>query len=200
MTLTAESTALLVIDMQNGFLDANGSMAKIGMPYEQLVPAIDGTRRLIDAARAADVPIIYTRYSYLSGFADGGILAYELMPAMRDVDALLAGTWDADVVDALAPQPGDLVIDKSRPSSFYGTQLEPILTSLGVRNLIMCGVTTNICVETTARDAGQRDYHVHVVGDACAEYDPARHDHALNTIGFTFGWTNTVDEVVAALS
>lgn len=196
MTLTREGTALLVIDMQNGFLDPKGSMAAIGMPSDQLVPAIAGTQRLIEAARAANVPIIFTRYSYLPGYADGGILPNELVPAMREVDALIAGSWDAAVADAVAPAEGEIVIDKARPSSFYGTQLEPILTSLGVRNLVMCGVTTNICVETTARDAGQRDYRVHVASDATAEYEQARHDHALTTIGFTFGWVNTVDEIV----
>ena len=116
---------------------------------------------------------------------------------MRESNALIAGSWDAEIVAELAPQPGDVVIDKSRPSAFYGTQLEPVLTSLGVRNLVMAGVTTNICVETTARDAGQRDYHVHVVSDATAEFEKERHDHALGTLGFMFGWVNTVDEVLA---
>ena len=96
------------------------------------------------------------------------------------------------------PAAGDIVIDKARPSSFYGTRLEPVLTNLGVRSLVLCGVTTNICVEGTARDAGQRDYRVHVVSDATAEFEQARHDHALNTIGFTFGWVNTVEDVRAA--
>ncbi|MCD9198715.1 cysteine hydrolase family protein [Aeromicrobium wangtongii] len=198
MTLTRDASALLVIDMQNGFLDPKGSMAAIGMPTDQLQPSIEGTQRLIEAARAAGVPVIFTRYQYMAGYADGGILPNELVPAMRDADALLAGSWDADVADAVAPLDGEVIIDKARPSSFYGTQLEPVLTGLGVRNLVLCGVTTNICVETTARDAGQRDYRVHVVADACAEFEQARHDHALNTIGFTFGWVNTVDEVVQA--
>lgn len=196
MTLTREATALLVIDMQNGFLDAKGSMAQIGMPSDQLMPAIAGTQRLLEAARAANVPVIFTRYSYMPGYADGGILPNELVPAMREVDALVAGSWDADVADVVAPAEGEIVIDKARPSSFYGTQLEPILTGLGIRNIVMCGVTTNICVETTARDAGQRDYRVHVASDATAEYEQARHDHALTTIGFTFGWVNTVDEII----
>ncbi|MCL3819627.1 cysteine hydrolase family protein [Aeromicrobium wangtongii] len=198
MTLTRDASALLVIDMQNGFLDAKGSMAAIGMPADQLQPSIAGTQRLIESARAAGVPVIFTRYQYMPGYADGGILPNELVPAMREADALVTGTWDAEVADVVAPREGEVIIDKARPSSFYGTQLEPVLTSLGVRNLVLCGVTTNICVETTARDAGQRDYRVHVISDACAEYEQARHEHALNTIGFTFGWVNTVDEVVQA--
>lgn len=196
MSIPRTGTALMIIDMQNGFLDEKGSMAAIGMPHDALLPAIEGCRRLIDSARAADVPVIYTRYVYLPDYSDGGLLPNEMLPAMREVNALVKGTWDAEVIPDLAPLDGDIVIDKSRPSSFYGTQLEPVLTSLGVRNLVMAGVTTNVCVETTARDAGQRDYRVHVVSDASAEYEEARHDHALTTIGFIFGRVATVDEVL----
>ncbi|MEO9198752.1 MAG: isochorismatase family cysteine hydrolase [Antricoccus sp.] len=198
MTLTREHTALMVIDMQNGFLDPKGSMAAIGMPYAELLPAVSGTQRVVAAAHAAGVPVIFTRYVYMPDYSDGGILPNLLLPAIREIDALANGSWDAEVVPRLAPRPRDVVIDKSRPSAFYGTQLEPVLTGLGIRNLILTGVTTNICVETTARDAGQRDYHVHVVSDATAEYEKARHDHALNTIGLAFGWVNTVDEILAA--
>lgn len=200
MTLSRHDTALMVIDMQNGFMDEKGSMAEIGMPYTELQPALKGTAALVAAAREADIPIIYTRYVYMADYSDGGLLPNMLVPAMREVDALKVGSWDADVIDELQPHDGDVIIDKARPSAFYGTRLEPVLTSLGVRNLVLTGVTTNICVETTARDAGQRDYHVHVVSDATAEYEQARHDHALNTIGFTFGWVNTVDEVKTAWS
>lgn len=200
MTLSTEGTALLVVDMQNGFLDAQGSMARIGMPHEALTTALPGCERLVALAREAGVPVIFTRYVYQPGFADGGLLPNEKVPDMKGVDALIVGTWDAEITPSLTPEPGDVVIDKSRPSSFYGTQLEPVLTSQGIRTLVICGVTTNICVETTARDAGQRDYRVHVPSDAVAEYDPVRNDVALGTIGFAFGWVTTVDEVAAAWS
>jgi len=196
MSIPRTGTALMVIDMQNGFLHGKGSMAAIGMPHEALVPAVPGCRRLVEGARAAGVPVIYTRYVYLPDYSDGGLLPNEYLPAMREVNALVKGTWDGEVVDELTPQDGDIVIDKSRPSSFYGTQLEPVLTSLEVRHLVMAGVTTNVCVETTARDAGQRDYRVHVVSDATAEYEPERHDHALGTIGFLFGRVTTIDDVL----
>lgn len=198
MTLTRERSALLVVDMQNGFLEPGGSMARIGLPTAELRDkALPGTTTLIAAAREAGVPVIYTRYVYLPGYRDGGLVPHLLVPAMREHEALLADTWDAAVVDELAPRAGDTVIDKSRPSAFYGTQLEPVLTSLDIRNLVLAGVTTNVCVESTARDAGQRDYHVHVVSDASAEWDDARHEHALGVIGFIFGWVNTVQEVLS---
>lgn len=198
MTLSRSATALVVIDMQNGFLDQKGSMAKIGLPYQELQGAVEGCSRLVEAAHQAQVPVIYTRYVYEPGFTDGGLLPTELVPAMKDVNSLVRGTWDAEITSALAPHENEIVIDKSRPSSFYGTRLEPFLTSLGIHSLVLAGVTTNICVETTARDAGQRDYRTYVVSDATAEYEKARHDHALNTIAFTFGWVTTVDDVISA--
>lgn len=198
MTIRRGDTALLVIDMQNSFLAEKGSMAAIGMPHTELQPAVSGCVRLSEAARAAGVPVIYTRYVYMPDYSDAGLLPTELIPAMKEVGALTAGSWDADIVDELEPKPGDIIIDKSRPSAFYGTRLEPVLTNLGIRSLIIAGVTTNVCVETTARDAGQRDYRVHVIRDATAEFDPARHEHALTAIGFIFGWVTTVDEVLAA--
>ena len=198
MDITREKTALLVIDMQNGFTEPGGSMAKIGLPYQELRAAIPGCRKLVDAARKAGVPVIYTRYVFHPGYVDGGILPNHIVPAMKEVGSLAAGTWDAEIIDELAPAEGELVIDKSRPSSFYGTRLEPILDSLGIRSLVICGVTTNICVETTARDAGQRDYYTHVISDATAEFDKDRHEHALTGVGFLFGWVNTVDDVLRA--
>ncbi|WP_141578365.1 cysteine hydrolase family protein [Actinomadura sp. WMMA1423] len=200
MDITREGTALLVIDMQNGFTEAQGSMAAVGLPHEELRRAIPGCRTLVGAARAAGVPVIFTRYVFQPGYADGGVLPNHIVPAMKEVGSLAAGSWDAEIIDELAPAEGEVVIDKSRPSSFYGTRLEPVLTGLGVRSLVICGVTTNICVETTARDAGQRDYFVHVISDATAEFDKDRHEHALTGIGFLFGWIGTVDDAVAAWS
>lgn len=200
MTVPHTDTALMIIDMQNGFLDEKGSLARIGFPHEALQPAVQGCTRLVEAARHAGTPVIWTRYVYAPGLLDGGLLLNELVPAMKEVGSLVDGTWDAEIIPALVPREDEVVIDKSRPSSFYGTRLEPFLTSLGIRSLVLAGVTTNICVETTARDAGQRDYRTYVVSDATAEYDPARHEHALTTIGFTFGWVTTVDDVVKAWS
>ncbi len=198
MTLTKERAALLVVDMQNGFLDDAGSMATIGLPVAELQRAIAGTNTMIVAAREAGVPVIYTRYVYMPDYSDGGIVPNLLVPAIKENNALAQGSWDAEILAELAPRPGDVIIDKSRPSAFYGTQLEPVLTSLDIRNLVITGVTTNVCVETTARDAGQRDYHVHVLSDATAEFEQGRHDHALGVIAFMFGWVNTVDDVLVA--
>ncbi len=200
MEIPRTETALLVIDMQNSFLDPKGAMAVIGLPHEMLVPALPGCVKLVEAAHSAGIPVIFTRYVYMSDYSDGGLLPNQLVPAMREVGALVEGSWDAEIVDELKPKAGDIIIDKARPSAFYGTRLDPVLSNLGIRNLVICGVTTNICVESTARDAGQRDFHVFTVSDATAEFEQSRHEHALNTLGFIFGWLATTDEVVEAWS
>jgi len=195
-----DSSALIIVDMQNGFCHAEGSFAQMGMDIGALSGAIPGCLRLVDLARAAAVPIIYTRYIYRSDYRDGGVLVDEILPALAESKSLAEGSWDAAIVDDLEVQPGDFIVDKNRYSAFYGTRLEPMLTSMGIRDLVIAGVTTNMCVETTARDAGQRDYRVFVAKDACGELDRSRHDTALQTIAFGFGWVTDVDGVEGAWS
>lgn len=198
--ITKNQTALIVVDMQNGFCNSKGSFATMGFDVTPLAAAIPGSVSLVDAAHSANVPVIFTRYVYQPGYIDGGLLADELLPAIKQGGHLAANTWDAEIVDELSPSERDIVIDKSRYSAFYATRLEPVLTSLGIRSLVICGVTTNMCVETTARDASQRDYRTFVVEDATGELDPERHKHALNTIAFGFGWVVNKDEVIKVWS
>ncbi len=198
MLLKKDGTALIVVDMQNGFCHPEGSFAKLGLDVSLLQAAIGGCRRLLDAAHEHGVPRVFTRFVYRPDYRDGGVLIQELMPALKDVRSLEAGTWDGELVDELKPTADDFVIDKNRYSAFYGTGLEPILTSLRVDTVVLAGVTTNMCVETTARDAMQRDYRTFVVGDATGELDQQRHEFALSTLGFGFGRVVNVDDVLGA--
>ncbi len=196
MTPTAGRTALMVIDMQNAFCTDEGSIAKIGLDITMLKAAVQPCRRLIDGARAAGVPVIYTRFIYRADYADGGVLVKYLLPALGESGHLSVGTRDIEIVAALAPRKGDYVVDKNRPSSFYATGLEPILNGLDVDSLVVCGVTTNCCVETTVRDASQRDYKTFVVTDATGELEQERHDFAINTMAFLFADVVTVEDIV----
>lgn len=191
-------TAVIVVDLQNGFCHPEGSFANLGLDSKALAAAVPGSRRVVELARANDVPVIYTRYVYRPDYRDGGVLTDEVMPALAESGSLADGTWDAQLLDELDVRDDDYVIDKNRYSAFYGTRLEPMLTSLQVRDLVLCGVTTNMCVETSARDASQRDYRTFVVGDACGELDPRRHEVALETIDFGFGWVVSADELAEA--
>jgi ureidoacrylate peracid hydrolase len=193
-----DSTALIVVDMQNGFLRQGGSCDRIGLPVARLAAAIEPCQKVVAAARAANVPVIFTRYVYRADFRDGGVLVDEIMPALRECNALVQGSDDAGIVAELEPREGEYVLDKNRPSSFYATPLETWLNGLGVEDLVVCGVTTNCCVETTVRDASQRDYRTFVIADAVAEFDEERHSVALRSMGMLFAHVTDVDEVVAA--
>ena len=124
------------------------------------------------------------------------MLVKYLLPALGELDHLAAGTWDVEIVEELTPQKSDYVVDKNRPSGFYASGLEPILNGLDTDSLVVCGVTTNCCVETTVRDASQRDYKTFVVTDATGELEQERHDFAINTMAFLFAEPVTVDDVL----
>jgi ureidoacrylate peracid hydrolase len=192
---TAEHTALIVVDMQNAFTHTGASLGSGGLDMSRFVRAVPGCRALIDAAHATGALVVLTRYVHLEGHADGqpgtGLDRYQ--PPAENF--LAEGTWDIEIDGRLAPEPGDIVIDKSRPSSFYGTRLEPLLSARKIRTVLVCGVTTNICVETTAREASQRGYDTFVIEDATAEFEQSRHDHAMYTIAFAFGTVATVADV-----
>ena len=204
--LKRDGTALIVVDMQNAYLHPDGSFARLfsksspGVPIDLalLRRSIAGCARLIDSARSAGVPIVYLTYVYRADYKDGGVLIDEINPALRSVGYVADGTWDAEIVDELKPRPGDFIVKKPRYSGFYATQLESVLRSLRVENLVMCGVTTHFCVECTARDAHMRDYRVFIAADTTDEVNEAWKEMALASFGAGFGWVVTVDEVVRA--
>lgn len=195
---TAAKSVLIVVDMQNGFLHERGSCAAAGFPVAEMAPAVEPCRKAIEAARRAGVPVVFTRYTYRADFKDGGFMLREKFPMLADVKALVAGSWDQAVLDELGARPDDFIIDKNRPSSFYGTPLESYLQGLGVEEVVVCGVTTNCCVETTVRDAAQRDFRTFVLTDATAEWEPDRQAGALKTMGILFAHLLTTDQLAAA--
>ena len=155
--------------------------------------------RLLEGARTLGLPVVFTRYAYRPDYADGGILVRYLVPALGRADHLAAGTWDAAILDEFAPRPTEVVVDKNRPSAFYAPAMEAARARLHVDTLVVCGVTTSCCVESTVRDASQRDYKVFVARDAVAEMDEARHDASLATMGLLFADLGSVDDILDAL-
>ena len=193
-------TALLIIDMQNGFISPDGSVARIGFPIERMQAAIGPCVALLGAARAAGMKIAQTRFVYQPELSDGGIMVDEMLPELRREKALVAGSWDADIIDELAPLPGEAVFDKNRPSACLNTGLEAWLQANDIARVIIAGITTSCCVETSVRDLSQRDYHVLIAADACAEYDEERHRVALKTLGLLFARTGDSADIVAEIS
>lgn len=198
MPIARARTALVVVDMQTAFCDPSGSLARLGFPVAPLADAVAPCVRAVGLARAAGVPVIFTRYVWRADYADGGLLANVLMPHLKAEGALVDGSADAAIVPALTPLPGETVIDKNRPSGFFRTRLDEVATAHGLEQMVLCGVTTNCCVESTARDASHRDILPVVLSDATAEMDAARHDGALAAIAMLFGRVATLDELARA--
>lgn len=198
LDLTPEGSALLVVDMQNGMCRPDGSHARLGLDIAMLRGAVKPCRTLVEAARGGGVPVLYSRLVYEPDYSDGGFIVREMMPNIAQARVCQRGSWDAEIVDELAPRPDETVIDKTRMSSFVRTDLEKKLRDRGVVNLVVCGVTTNMCVESTVRDAAQLDFRTFVVADAVGEVDRRRHNAALNAMGFLFAKLVTTRDIVAA--
>ena len=154
---------------------------------------------LITACRSADVPIIFTRYALRADYKDAGLRSVR-GPKFKEINSLVMGTWDSELDPRMDQRLEDYVLDKTRYSSFYNTSLEVILRGLGVDTLIVCGVTTEICVESTIRDAYFRDFKIIVPKDAVAAMDIGRHKGTLATIEFGFGSVTTSAELINDLS
>ncbi len=197
MELKTERTALVVIDMQKAFCADDGSLAVAGIDISNLAGAVAPCRQLLDSARQAGVPVIFTRYVYRADYADGGVVIRYLLPQLKNINSLAEGTEDIEIIDLLAPVEGEFVIDKNRPSAFYATNIDPILNGLDVDSLVVCGVTTNVCVETTVRDASQRDYKVFVVKDATGEIEQLRFDGAIAGMAWMFAKIVEKEDVLA---
>ncbi len=191
---------LLVIDLQRAFCLKDGSVARQGRDISACKEVVDKCKPLVVAARMGNVPVIWTRMVFRPDYADGGVLVHSLRPGMKQVGALRAGTEDAEFVPDLDVRDEDFVIEKARFSAFIGTCLELTLRQLAVQRLFVCGVTTSMCVESTVRDASQRDFNVYVIQDACAELDRMRHEASITAMAFGFAKIVDTEKATAMLS
>ena len=173
---------LLVVDMQNGFCHPEGSFPRIGRGLEGAMEAVGNAAIAVGQARRAGVPVVFTRHVYRPGRADEGAALIRNSPELAGVSGLADGTWDAEVCAELGCAPDDLVVDKVRFDAFQWTSLEPLLRGLGVTALMICGVVTNICVETTARSAFMRDFPVTLLADCCAAKTRRLHELSLEVL------------------
>jgi ureidoacrylate peracid hydrolase len=177
---------LIVVDVQNDFCHQNGSMAKAGQDLSMVQQMVPRLLRLIAEARRVGVPIIYTQAVH-TPWTDSqtwqtrlGTLEVELPRHCRE------NTWGADFYQ-VAPLQDERILVKRRYSAFYGTELDLMLRARGIQTLILTGVATNVCVETTARDGFMRDYHIVFLEDCTAAYDQQQHQAALANVSSFFG-------------
>jgi len=180
--MTADQYALLVVDMQNGFCHPDGSFDRLGRGCEGAMDAVRTAAVAVGQARGAGIPVVFTRHVYRPGRPDEGGALTRNSPDLAEVDGLAAGSWDAEVCAELGCGSDDLVVDKVRFDAFQWTSLEPLLRGLGVTRLMICGVVTNICVESTARSAFMRDFAVTLIEDCCAAKTRRLHELALEVL------------------
>ena len=173
--------ALIVVDMQNGFCHPEGSFSRIGLGLEDAEAAVVNAAMAVKQARRAGIPLIFTRHLYRMGSADQGPALIRDSPALT-ANGLAAGSWDADLVAELDCRPDDLKVDKVRFDAFQWTSLEPLLRGLDVTNLMICGVVTNLCVETTVRSAFMRDLPVTLIEDCCAAKTRRLHELSVEVL------------------
>ncbi len=208
--LTPATCALLIIDMQRDFVEPGGFGEMLGNDVSQLRRAIEPNRRLLAACRAAGMLVMHTREGHRPDLADlphaklvrgGGPTRIGDSGPMGRI--LVRGEAGHDIIPELAPAPGEPVIDKPGKGAFFATDLHAILQNRGITQLIVTGVTTEVCVNTTVREANDRGYDCLVVADCCASYFPEFHDMGLKMIaaqGGIFGWVGQSDDVIGALT
>jgi nicotinamidase-related amidase len=190
MKLRKTKACLLVIDMQNEFLEDDGA---IFFHYgAEIVPNV---KRLIAACREASIPVVFTGHVHEDPAVDGGMTA-EWWPLIKEGRCLIKGSRGAEIYSGLRPRRTDKVIWKHRYSAFYNTDLEIILRGMGVTDLIITGVLTNVCCESTARDAFFHDFRVFFLADATASSEPEFHIATLRNVAYAFAYVVTADQMV----
>lgn len=199
MQLASDRCVLLLIDLQRTFCSPDGELARRGRDITNMRAAAESCTRLAAAARAAHVPVIWTRMMLRPDYADGGRMITDILPHLKTVGALQRGSREVELADGLAVEPGDDVIDKPRNSAMFGTSLEVHLNARRIERVIVGGVTTSMCVETTVRDLGQRDYATFVVREAVGDFDRARHEASLAAMAFGFARVIAERDCIAAL-
>src|SRR5262245_2271720 len=160
-------------------------MAQQGRNVAPLHAAARQCRALAQQARQHAVPVAWTRMVLRPDDADGGLIT-RLRPNLARIGALRHGTTDIELSTEVHAEPEDAIIDKPRYSAVYATTLESHLRARAIERVIVAGVTTSMCVESTVRDLAQRDYEVVVVKEACGDFDAARHDASLAAMEFGF--------------
>ena len=204
--------ALIVVDMQNAFVKKGGYFDLAGHDISATQKIITPCRNLINALRPKGVKIIYFQMGYSPDLSDKGapdcpgtlksrVLNFiKQHPEAKD-KVYIYGTWGVEIIEELKPQPGDITIKKQRYDGFFGTNLDLILRTLGIRYLLFIGTATNICVESTIRHAYFLDYFPILVSDAVSHLGPDVTQQAtIFNVQSTFGWVTTSDHLLYAIN
>jgi nicotinamidase-related amidase len=203
------TTALLVIDMQRDFLEPGGFGELLGNDVSLLASTVPPLRRVLAVARAREMLVIHTREGHRPDLSDLPASKRDRGRGEHTIGSpgpggriLVRGERGHDIVDELAPAAGEPVLDKPGKGAFYATDLELLLRGAGITHLILTGVTTEVCVHTTLREANDRGYECLVLADCTGSYFPEFHDAALKMVsaqGGIFGWVAASPALLEAL-
>lgn len=209
--LHQSNTALIVVDMQNAYASAGGYVDSAGFDISGAQGVIAKVGRAIEVARAAGILVVYLqngwdgKYVEAGGPASPNYYKSNALKTMRKYPELegkflAKGGWDYEIVPELSPQPGDIVVPKTRYSGFFNSSLDSTLRARGIRNLVFTGIATNVCVESTLRDAFHLEYFGVMLEDATHELGGAAiQAGAVYNIETFFGWVSTVSDFVQML-
>jgi len=207
-----DRAALIVVDMQNSFCKKGGLFDYLGKLNEiKAKRVIEVDKQVIEAFRNKGIKIIYLRMSYgpdLAGaggpespsyWKESGLVAMRQHPELKG-KFLTLNTWDWEIVDELKPEPEDITVNKSRYSGFVNTELDDVLKELNIKCLVFIGLFTNVCVESTLRDAFFHEYFPLLVSDACGNTGPDYvHEATIWNVTSVFGWVTTADDLIKSL-
>jgi ureidoacrylate peracid hydrolase len=211
IAFTPQRTALIVVDMQNAYASQGGYLDLAGFDVSATAPVIANIKVAIAAARAAGIRVIFFQNGWDNQYVEAGgagspnFHKSNALKTMRKhpemTGKLLAkGDWDYDLVDELQPQPGDIVLPKTRYSGFFNTQLDSLLRSYGIHHLVFTGIATNVCVESTLRDGFSLEYFGIVLKDATHQAGPEfAQKAAIHNIETFFGWVSTLHNFCEAV-
>ena len=206
----ADETAILVVDMQNAYASAGGYLDLAGFDVDGAARVIAQSAKVLDAARAAGLPIIYFQNGWDPDYVEAGgpgspnwhkSNALRTMRARPELHGklLARGGWDYELVEGLAPKPGDIRLHKTRYSGFFNSQLDSVLRARGIRNIVFVGIATNVCVESTLRDAFHLEYFGIMLEDATHQAGPDfLQQAAVYNVEKFFGWVSTVADFCGA--
>jgi ureidoacrylate peracid hydrolase len=211
-------TAIIVVDMQNDFGSEGGMFHHAGLEISGIKACVAPTARVLSLARGVGIKIVYLKMGFRPDLSDMGLedapnrvrhlgmfRVGQAAPDPGKGRVLIQGDWGTQIVDALAPEPGDTLVEKHRFSGFFETKLDAILKSWSIRHLIFTGCTTSVCVESTMRDAFFRDYLSVLLADCAAEplgdiAPRSNHDATLLVVEAMLGWVSDSAKFEAALA
>ena len=208
-TFDPAKTALVMIDFQRDFVYPGGFGESLGNDTSYLLKALPPAERVLKACRAAGIFVVHTREGHRADLSDLPVAKYERgQPSLHIGDPgpmgrlLVRGEYGHDIVEEVYPIDGEPVVDKPGKGAFYATDMDAILKTRGIRYLIVCGVTTEVCVQTSVREANDRGYDALVLADCTGSYFPEFQRVALEMIkaqGGIFGWVGESTEFLEAL-